>query len=170
MVGAMFSGWALCWWFHCCTVYGPQGKPVGASSSGQGEEAISTLWLLETVQCIFLLVPPLWSAGETKSPSVAAGVCSVGIAGCKQGENAAYIVICPCPCTFVLEPMCPWTIGYSNVLELVYLSRSCCVLELLYIHMSLNYWSWTVYILTWVSFVLTVVLECLIFLHGRHLP
>ena len=56
---------------------GPQGKLVGASSSGQGEGAISTLWLLGTVQCSCLLVPPLWSAGEANSASVAAGVCHI---------------------------------------------------------------------------------------------
>ena len=56
---------------------GPTGKPVGASSYGQGEGLISTLWLLGTVQCSCLLVPPLWSAGEASSVSVAAGVCYV---------------------------------------------------------------------------------------------
>ena len=47
------------------------GKPVGASSSGQGEGVVSTsvatwdcvVWLLGTVWCSCLLVPPPWSAG-----------------------------------------------------------------------------------------------------------
>ena len=42
-----------------------------------------------------LLVPPPWSVGEAIPASVAAGVCSIGIAGCKQGENADYIFVCP---------------------------------------------------------------------------
>ena len=32
----------LCWWLFHCTACSPLGKPVGASSSGQGEEAVST--------------------------------------------------------------------------------------------------------------------------------
>ena len=45
--------------------------------------------------CSCLLVPPPWSVGEAIPASVAAGVCSIGIAGCKQGENADYVFKCP---------------------------------------------------------------------------
>ena len=75
-------------------------------SLARGEQS-QLLWLLETVWCSYLLMPPPWSAAEADSASVAAGVCGIGIAGCKQGENAAYIFICPWPCRFVLEPLCP---------------------------------------------------------------
>ena len=58
------------------------GKPVGASSSGQGEEQSQLLWLLGTVQCDCLLVLPPWSAGEAISASVAAVMLSVGSEVC----------------------------------------------------------------------------------------
>ena len=47
-----------------------------------------------------------------------ANSCSIGIVRCKQGETAAYIFKCSCPCRFI------W---------------GCCILELLYIQMS-----WTI--------------------------
>ena len=44
----------------------------------RGEGAVSTLWLLETVHCSSLLVPPPWSVEKTISASVAAVMLSVG--------------------------------------------------------------------------------------------
>ena len=58
------------------------GKPVGASSSGQGEGAVLTSVAAGDCACSCMLMPPPWSAEEAISASVAAVMLSVGSVVC----------------------------------------------------------------------------------------
>ena len=78
VVRVILFDWPLCWWLCCCTACGPLGSMLVPPPLVRGSEWSQLLWLLGTVHCSCLLVPPPWSAGEAISGFMAAVMCGVG--------------------------------------------------------------------------------------------
>ena len=61
----IFSDWALCQWLCHCTACDPLGSLLVPPPLAREREWSQLLWLLGTVRCGCLLVPPPWSAGRS---------------------------------------------------------------------------------------------------------